>query len=290
MHTARDFARGRILFFDSRGDGDGDTADLPDGVADAADRHNAIGGGGLNRIDLSGDLFGRLRGLTGEFLDLGCDDGKTPSGVTGSRRLDGRIECQQIGLAGDRADQLQHIADLFSGSGKAADHFRGLRGLDHGLVGNTAGKCDLSADFGHRRGKLLGRGGNRADTGRGLVGCVRRGGGPLRSAADAGGDLAGDALHVRCGLRNGADHALDVGLEAVGHLALQRSFLDFGLLFGDVLRFAQRAGLDHVAAEYVHGHRHGAEFVFSLATGNRHIDITAREPVHHRGNGRQRTR
>jgi len=102
--------------------------------------------------------------------------------------------------------------------------------------------------------------------------------------------LAGDALHVRCGLRNGADHALDVGFEAVGHLALQRSFLDFGLLFGDVLRFAQRAGLDHVAAEHVHGHRHGAEFVFSLATGNRHVDITAREPVHHRGNGRQRTR
>ena len=104
------------------------------------------------------------------------------------------------------------------------------------------------------------------------------------------GDLVGHALHVLRRLRDGADHALDVGLEAVGHLALQRLLLDLGLLLGGFLRLAQRAGLDHVAAEHVDRHRHGAEFVLSVAAGDGHIGIAAGEAVHHRGDRRQRTR
>ena len=71
-------------------------------------------------VDLSGDIFGRLRRLAGEFLDLGCDHRKTPSGFSGPRRLDGRIQRQQIGLAGDRADQAEHVADFFAGGGRPA--------------------------------------------------------------------------------------------------------------------------------------------------------------------------
>ena len=137
----------------------------PDGVADAADRGDAIAGGGLDRGDLSGDLLGRLRGLAGEFLDLGCDHGKAPAGVAGARGLDGGVERQQIGLAGDRADQAKHVADLFAGGGEASDHFRGLAGLGHGGIGDVAGMGDLAADLGHRRGQFFGGGGDRVDTG-----------------------------------------------------------------------------------------------------------------------------
>jgi len=64
---------------------------------------------------------------------------QTPAGFSGPRCLDRRVKRQQVGLAGDRTDQAQHIADLFGGGGKASDHFGGLRGLGHGLVGDTAG-------------------------------------------------------------------------------------------------------------------------------------------------------
>src|SRR5258705_9281883 len=57
LHASRDLAGRRILLLDGGGDGGGDPADLPDGVADAADRDHAIAGGGLDRGDLSGDFL-----------------------------------------------------------------------------------------------------------------------------------------------------------------------------------------------------------------------------------------
>ena len=76
-----------------------------------------------------------------------------------------------------------------------------------------------------------------------LVGRGRRSGGPLRGAVHAGRDLAGHALHVGCRLCDRGDDALDVGLEAVGHLALQGLLLEFGLLLGGLLRLAHAARL-----------------------------------------------
>ena len=128
------------------------------------------------------------------------------------------------------------------------------------------------------------------DAGRGLLGGGRGGRGPFRGAVDAGGDLAGDALHVLGGLRDRADHALDVGLEAVGHLALQGLLLELGLRLGGFLRLAQRARLDHVAAEDVDRHGHGAEFVLAVATGDGDVGIAAGEAVHHGSDRSQRTR
>src|ERR1700681_1262935 len=85
LHASRNLARRRILFLDGGGNGGRDPADLADGVADAADRDDAIAGGGLDRGDLAGDFLGRFRGLTGEFLDLGRDDRKSPAGFAGTR-------------------------------------------------------------------------------------------------------------------------------------------------------------------------------------------------------------
>jgi hypothetical protein len=89
--------------------------------------------------------------------------------------------------------------------------------------------------------------GNRVDAGGCLVGGGSRGGGALRGAVHAGRDFAGRALHVGCCLRDRGDDALDVSLEAVGHLALQRLLLEFGLMLGGLLRLAHAARLDHAA-------------------------------------------
>ena len=273
--------------FHGGGNGGGDAADFADGVADAADRRHAVAGGGLDRGDLSCDFFGCLRGLAGELLDLGCDDGKSAAGLAGARGLDGRVQRQQVGLACDRADQAKHVADLLGGRGQAAHHLGGLSGLDHGAFGDLAGMGDLPADLGDGGSQFFGRGGNRVDAAGCLVGRGRRSGGPLRSAVHAGRDLAGHALHVGCCLCDRGDDALDVGLEAVGHLALQGLLLEFGLLLGGLLRLAHAARLDHAAAEHVDRAGHGAEFVAALAAGDRDVDLAAGKAVHDRGNGGQ---
>ena len=66
---------------------------------------------GLDAGDLRADLAGRLRGLLGQRLDLGGDDGEAAAGLAGTRRLDGGVERQQVGLAGDGVDQLDDVAD-----------------------------------------------------------------------------------------------------------------------------------------------------------------------------------
>ena len=65
----------------------------------------------LHAGDLRADLFGRLRGLSGQRLHLAGHHGKAAAGFAGARRLDGGIERQQIGLLGDVGDQADHVAD-----------------------------------------------------------------------------------------------------------------------------------------------------------------------------------
>ena len=147
---------------------------------------------------------------------------------------------------------------------------------------------DLAADLGDGGGQFLGGGGNGADAGGCLLGRRSRGCGLFRGAVDAGGDFAGHALHVRGRFGDGRDDALDVGLEAIGHLPLQGSLFEFGLLLGGFLRIAHAARLDHAAAEHVDRSRHGAEFVAAFAAGDRDVDFTARKPVHDGGDGSER--
>ena len=236
----------------------------------------------MKRRDLPGAFLGCLRGLTGEPLDLGCDDGKPAARLAGTRGLNGRVQRQQVGLAGNRSDQAKHIADLFGRRGQATHHFGGLSGLDHGVVGDLAGMGDLTADLGHRGRQFLRRCGNCVDAGGCLVGGGRRGGGPLRGAIDTCRDLAGHALHVGCCLCDRGDDALDVGLETIGHLALQGLLLEFGLMLGGLLCLAHAARLDHAAAEHVDRAGHGAEFIAALAAGNRDVDFAAGKAVHDR--------
>jgi hypothetical protein len=58
------------------------------------------------------DLFGRARGLGRQRLHFLRHHREAAAGLAGARRLDGRVERQQVGLLGDRADEDHHFAHL----------------------------------------------------------------------------------------------------------------------------------------------------------------------------------
>ncbi len=72
-------------------------------------------GGALHVDDMRADLVGGLCGLAGQGLDLLGHHREAAAGFAGARGLDGRIERQQIGLFGDRCDQLHDVADPVAG-------------------------------------------------------------------------------------------------------------------------------------------------------------------------------
>ena len=57
------------------------------------------------RGDGAGDLAGRGAGVVGELLHLGGDDRERAARLARPRRLDGGVEGEHVGLAGDRLDR-----------------------------------------------------------------------------------------------------------------------------------------------------------------------------------------
>ena len=87
--------------------GRGDLRQPFDGAADLLDRVHRLLGRALDAGDLLADLAGGLRGLLGQRLHFRGHDRKAAAGFAGARRLDGGIERQQIGLAGDGVDRVR---------------------------------------------------------------------------------------------------------------------------------------------------------------------------------------
>ena len=149
----------------------------------------------LQRLDLLGDLFGRVLGLHRQRLDLGGDHRKAASGVAGARRLDGGVERQQRGLPRDLRDQVDDVADRRRGFPQTVDIGAGFAGGGAGLVGELAGVAHLRADALRRMGEFVG-------------GLREGGGGALRRAGAAGqcvGAPADGGKRGRGGLRAASD-------------------------------------------------------------------------------------
>ena len=122
-----DVERRRALLLDRARDRRGVGADLLDAFLDAADRVNRALGGGLHRRNLLGDVLGRLAGLQRERFHLGGDHREAAAGFAGARRLDGGVEREQIGLAGDLLDQIDDVADLLRRIGQSGEFVVGRR-------------------------------------------------------------------------------------------------------------------------------------------------------------------
>ena len=127
LDVARNLLCRRALLLDRGGDRRRDFRHLRDGGADLLDGGDRFLGGRLNARDLLADLAGRLGGLLGQRLHLGRDDGKAAAGFAGARRLDGGVERQQVGLAGDGVDEFDHVADAGGRQRQLADADVGLR-------------------------------------------------------------------------------------------------------------------------------------------------------------------
>ncbi len=138
-----------------RRDGRGNLRHAVDGAADLPDRRHRILGRGLDADDLLADLAGRLRGLLGERLHLGCHHRKAAAGFAGARGLDRGVERQQIGLAGNGVDQFDHVADAACRLRQLADAVVGLPRLVHGFAGHARRFLDLTADLVDGGGQLL---------------------------------------------------------------------------------------------------------------------------------------
>ena len=137
---------------------------------------------------------------------------------------------------------------------------------------------------------MFGGGGDRVYTCGSFFGGRRSGRGLRRRAVDAGGDFGRHALHILGRPRHGADHALDVGFETVGHLPLQRLLLLFGLLFGGFLRFAQRRASIMLRRNTSTAPAMVPSSSLRSPPGIVDVGIATREAVHDGGDGGQRAR
>jgi hypothetical protein len=111
FNSARNFLRRRALFDRCCSNCAADIADFPDRVLDSSNRGNRALGRALHASDLRSDFFCCTTGLTGQRFHLAGHNCESTSGFASTRRLNRRIQRQQIGLLGNVGDELNHIAD-----------------------------------------------------------------------------------------------------------------------------------------------------------------------------------
>src|SRR5690242_18763235 len=143
LDVARDLRSCRSLLLDGSSDGRGNCIQLADHPSDAANRNHGPVGRLLDLGDLAADLLRRLAGLACEAFYFGCDNSKSLAGITGARSLDGSVQCQQIGLSSDVADELDHVPDPLPTLRQRADSGIGLLRFLDGSPGHSCRLGDL---------------------------------------------------------------------------------------------------------------------------------------------------
>ncbi|MNM21627.1 hypothetical protein D3C81_319910 [compost metagenome] len=106
------------------------------------------------------DLGGRLLGTVGEGAHLIGHHGKATARLAGAGRFDGGIQRQQVGLPGNRANHVQHAADLVGIVGQLFDLGRGTGHVSHQMLDGRQRLVDpVAAITGGLVGALRGIGG-----------------------------------------------------------------------------------------------------------------------------------
>ena len=211
-------------------------------------------------------LLRRILSAVGEVAHFVRDHGKTTTGFTGTRRFDGGVERQQVGLLGDAGDHFQNLPDVhrvavqrFDVAARIADLRRQLL---HRLDGFIHHLLTVDRQAARIAGMLRGEGGVLGDFLRGGAQLVDRGG----DAVGADGLLVG-VEHRRVRRR---DHAQGDFVDLAGG---RGHFADRGVdtLDKAVERSAQRAefvvAVDHQTfgqvaftfGDVVHGAAHGQQ-------------------------------
>src|SRR6185437_9468039 len=145
--VASDVAGRRALVIDRLRHHAGDLVDLDDASTDAADRGDRLAGGALDLGDMRLDVLGGLAGLVGETLHFRGDHGKALAGIARTRRLDRRVEGEEVGLAGNILDEVHHLADPRRRLGEALDRRIAAVGIVDRLRRLARGLADLAANI-----------------------------------------------------------------------------------------------------------------------------------------------
>ena len=137
--VARDLVGGHALFLYRTGDGVLYVVDLANHRADLLDgRHRALGVG-LDRFDLLADVFRRFGCLLGQLLHFVGNHREAFACFTRACRFDGGVQGQQVGLLGNRSNDLDHLADLGAALSQFANGEVGVFRRAHGGSGNLGG-------------------------------------------------------------------------------------------------------------------------------------------------------
>ena len=137
------------------------------------------------------------------------DHGKAAPGFAGARCLDCRVQRQQIGLRGDRLDQIEHAVDALGRRGEAFDFADGFFGSQAGLFDDPRRLADLTADLLHGSRQFLGRAGDRVDVAGSLLRSAGGGDGASAGVRRRLGDRLRGIAHRRCIVGDRAQHAAD---------------------------------------------------------------------------------
>lgn len=142
-NAGRDVMGGAALLLDRSRDRARDAADALDGLCDRLDGGHRLLGRKLHARDLGRNLVGCLGGLASKRLDLLGHHCEAAPRIARARGLDGRVQGEEIGLLGNRRDQLDDVADTRTGFGELSDALVGGLGLLHRLGGDRAGFLHL---------------------------------------------------------------------------------------------------------------------------------------------------
>ena len=148
LHRAVDFLHLRLDGRDTSGDVLELLADLADGLgtqchlvgARLHGNHRFLGVA-LDHRDAVLDFLRRSLGLLGQLADFLRDHGESAACLAGARRLDGRVQRQEVRLVGNRRDAFHNLPNLLRVLAQLPDHLRGVRHalldavhLVHGVV------------------------------------------------------------------------------------------------------------------------------------------------------------
>ena len=169
----------------------------------------------LQRHDMRLDITGGALGFTRQRTHLVRHHRKATPGLTGTRRFDGRVERQQVGLLGDAVDHCQHHFDLLALRCQALDDF------GTGLY-LPRQRFDQAADFSRRARVFIGslanihhllqRSLHRMAFGLGLIG-------HLRQRAQALGHFVALQTRRRVGAGIAQGHRADFHTGTLRHIA-----------------------------------------------------------------------
>ena len=152
----------------------------------------------MDRFDLVADVFGRFSGFLGQFLDFVGDDREALAGFAGPGGFDGGVERQQIGLLGDRSNDLDDLADFRAAVAQLGDRAIGAVRRGNRLTRYPSCVRGVLRDFANAAVHFLNAGCNRLDVLADLLRSGRDDIGLRRRFLGVGGHLGADRGQLFC--------------------------------------------------------------------------------------------